>query len=66
MMEGPPLKLMVDPGAVPVAYYTPVPVPLHWQDDINAGLDQDVKLGVIEPVPIGEPVTWCHHMVICA
>ena len=66
MMEGPPLKLMVDPGAVPVAHHTPVPVPLHWQDDIKAGLDQDVKLGVIEPVPIGEPVTWCHHMVICA
>ena len=57
---------MVDPGAVPVAYHTPVPVPLHWQDDIQAGLDQNVKLGVIEPVPIGEPVTWCHHMVICA
>ena len=66
MMEGPPLKLMVDPGTVPVAHHTPVPVPLHWQDEIKAGLDQDVKLGVIELVPIGEPVTWCHHMVICA
>ena len=32
MMDGPPLKLMVDPGAVPVSYHTPVPVPLHWQD----------------------------------
>ncbi len=21
---------------------------------------------VLEPVPIGEPVTWCHRMVICA
>ena len=29
MMEGPPLKLMVGPGAVPVTYHTPVPVPLH-------------------------------------
>ena len=66
MIEVPPLRLMVDPGAMPVAYHTLVPVPLHWQDDIKAGLDQDVKLGVIELVPIGEPVTWCHHMVICA
>ena len=33
---------------------------------MKAGLDRDVRLGVIEPVPIGEPVTWCHRMVICA
>lgn len=65
MMEGPPLQLMVDPNASPVARHTPVPVPLHWQDKVKEGLDQDVRLGVIEPVPIGEPVTWCHRMVIC-
>ncbi len=28
------------------------------------GLDQDVRLGVIEPVPIGDPVTWCHCMLV--
>ncbi|CAG2222071.1 unnamed protein product [Mytilus edulis] len=66
LMEGPPLKLMIDPKATPVACHTPVPVPLHWQDDVKASLDQDVRLGVIEPVPVGEPVTWCHRMVICS
>lgn len=66
LMEGPPLKLMIDPDATPIACHTPVPVPLHWQDDVKAGLDQDVRLGVIEPVPVGEPVTWCHRMVVCA
>ena len=66
MMEVPPLRLMVDPTAKPVAYHKPIPVPLHWQDEIKAGIDQDVALGVLEPVPIGEPVTWCHRMVICA
>ena len=66
LMEGPPLKLMIDSDAEPVAHHTPVPVPLHWQDDVKAGLDRDVRLGVIEPVPVGEPVTWCHRMVICA
>lgn len=65
MMSGPPLRLMVDPDAHPVAYHTPIPVPIHWQDDVKAGLDQDVRLGVIEPVPVGTPVTWCHKMVIC-
>jgi len=57
--------LMVDPDAHPVAYHTPIPIPIHWQDDVKAGLDQDVRLGVIEPVPIGTPVTWCHRMVVC-
>ena len=42
------------------------PVPIHWHDEVKADLDRDVRLGVIEPVPIGEPVTWCHRMVVCA
>ena len=28
LMEGPPMKLMVDPDATPTAHHTPVPVPL--------------------------------------
>ncbi|CAG2221850.1 unnamed protein product [Mytilus edulis] len=43
-----------------------VPVPIHWKEEVKAGLDQDVRLGVLEPVPVGEPVTWCHRMVVCA
>ena len=66
LMEGPPMRLMIDKNAEPTAHHTPIPVPLHWQDEVKAGLDQDVALGVIEKVPIGEPVTWCHRMVICA
>ena len=64
-MKGVAIRLMVDPNAEPVAHHTPVPVPLHWQEDIKAGQDQDVALGVLEPVPVGEPVTWCHCIVIC-
>ncbi|MCG8044423.1 MAG: reverse transcriptase family protein, partial [Candidatus Thiodiazotropha endolucinida] len=66
LMDCPPMKLMVDPNAKPVAHHTPVPVPLHWREDVKAGLDQDVRLGVLEQVPIGDPVTWCHRMVVCA
>lgn len=66
LMDGPPMRLMIDPNAEPKAYHTPIPVPLHWQTAVKAGLDQDVALGVLEPVPIGEPVTWCHRMVVCA
>ena len=64
-MSGPPLQLMVDPDAKPVAYHTPVPVALHWMEDVKAGLEQNVCLGVIEKVPVGEPVTLCHRMVVC-
>ena len=60
------MKLMVNPDAKPVARHSPVPVHLHWRDAVKEGLDRDVRLGIIEPVPIGEPVTWCHRMVICA
>lgn len=64
--ERTPMRLMVEPDAKPVAHHSPVPVPIHWQEEVKAGLDQDVRLGVIEAVPIGEPVKWCHRMVICA
>jgi hypothetical protein len=57
---------MVDPDAEPVAHHTPVPVPIHWKEEVKAGLDQDVRLGVLKPVPVGEPVTWCHRMVVSA
>ena len=57
---------MVDPSVEPVAHHNPVPVPLHWQTDVKAGLDQDVSLNVIKPVPLDEPVTWCHRMLVCA
>ena len=66
MMKCTPMRLMVDPDAEPVASHKPIPVPLHWQKDVKEGLDQDVRLGVIEPVPVGTPVTWCHRMVVCA
>ena len=65
MMEGPPMRLIINPTAEPVAVHTPIPVPIHWREEVKAALDQDVRLGVIEQVHVGEPVTWCHRMVIC-
>ena len=66
MMSGPPMRIMIVPDATPVAHHTPIPVPIHWQEAVKAGLDRDVELGVIEPVPVGTPVTWCSRMVIAA
>ena len=66
MMTGPPMHLMVDPDATPYVTHKPIPIPIHWQEDIYADLKRDVNLGVIEPVPVGTPVTWCHKMVVVA
>ena len=63
-MEGPPIEIHIDPQSQPVAVHTPSPIPLHWQDKVERDLKRDVSLGVIEPVPHGEPSTWCHRMVL--
>ena len=63
-MEGPPVEIHIDPAASPKACHTPASVPLHWQQRVYEDLLRDEALGVIERVPYGEPVTWCHRMVI--
>ena len=65
-MTGPPLKIDIDPNSTPVAVHTPIPVPVHWKEKVKDQLDRDVKLGVIEPVPWGEPTTWCSRMITVA
>ena len=54
-MAGVSMRLMVDANAEPVAHHTPIPVPIHWQSDVKAGLDHDVSMGILEPVPVGGP-----------
>lgn len=47
LMRIPTMRLMVEPDAKPVAHQSPVPVQIHWQEEVKAGHDQDVRLGVI-------------------
>ena len=65
-MTEPPLLFILDEDATPVAQHTPIPVAIHWQDEMIAGVDQFIRLGVLDYVPIGTPVTRCHRMVVCA
>ena len=60
------MHLMIDPKVKPTAYHPSILVRIHWWDDVKAGLDENVSLGGLEPVPVGEPVILCHRMVICA
>ena len=39
-------------------------MPLHFRDEVRAGLETDVKKGVLERVPMSEPETWRARMVI--
>ena len=38
MMEGPPLHLMISTDAKSITHHTPVPVPVHWQEEVEADL----------------------------
>ena len=44
MIDGPPMRLLIDTQATPTAHHSPIPVPLHWQDEVKADLDRDVRL----------------------
>ena len=40
---GPPMKIFVDPAATPVRCTKPVPVPLHFRDQVKKDLLADEK-----------------------
>ena len=61
---GPPMKIFVDPAATPVRCTKPVPVPLHFRDQVKKDLLADEKRGVIERVPLGLQPTWMAKMLI--
>ena len=64
MDSAPALKIFTDELASPVAVHMPSPVPLHWKAAVKQGLDRNVALGVLEKVPVNEPVKWCSRMLI--
>ena len=62
--SSPPVKLIVEENAVPVACTKASSIPINWLEKIKEELDKDVRLGVIAPVPENIPVTWCSRMGI--
>jgi hypothetical protein len=62
----PPLELHVDPTARPIAVHTPAVVPLSWKKPVKAGIDRDIRLGVLEKVPVNTAVRWQSRMVVTA
>ena len=64
IMTGRPLDITFTLGANPSAVHTPIPVPHHWKKRVKQDLDRDVALGIIEPVPTGNPTVLCSRMVV--
>ena len=65
-MKGPPMHIMINSAAKPVAIQKAIPVPLHYEEQVKLDLQRDVRLGVIEKVPAGTPTTWCSRMIVCS
>ena len=63
-MSGPSIEIHLENAAKPRAYHTQAHVPIHWQKQVEADLIRDEKLGVLECVPLDEPVSRCHRMVV--
>ena len=63
-MKTTPGHIHLKPNAIPHTRHSPIPVPHHWKNTIKASLDLDIQRGIIKPIPIGTPVTWCSPMVI--
>ena len=63
-MNCPPVHIHLKEDAKPYATHVPIPIPLHWKKEVKANIDEDVRLGIIEPVPTGEPVLWCSPMIV--
>ena len=63
-MTGKPMDVVFKENAIPYCVHTPIKVPVNWQKKVKKRLDQDVKLGIIEPVPQNSHVEWCGRMVV--
>ena len=63
-MDTIPATIHLKEDNTPHANHTPIPVPYHWKEEVKNDLDRDVERGIIKPVPIGTPVTWCSKMLV--
>ena len=63
-MAGPPMHITLRSDAVPCRHYRARAIPFQWRDAVEGQLSSMESKGVIEKVPVCEPFTWCHPMVV--
>ena len=63
-MTGKPMDVVFKDDAIPYCVHTPIKVPLNWQKKVKKRLEEQVNLGIIEPVPQNSHIEWCGRMVV--
>ena len=63
---GPPLKIHIDPDAIPRAISIAAAIPKHCVKELKQTLDRDTRLGVLGKTPTRVTSTWVDHMVLFA
>ena len=66
--EFPPMSahIHLKEGAVSKARHSPIPVPIPLKEPVRQALWENVKKGIVTPVPVSMPIDWCSTMVITA
>ena len=62
-IEGPPMRIHVDPKAEPKQSVTPSKVSLHMEEELRENLNKLEQQSIIEKVPHGVVTPWCHRLV---
>ena len=62
MLKSTPIRIHIDPSAIPVAVKTAATIPLHLHDQVKTQLNQDLVLGTIERVPKKTTTRWLVRM----
>ena len=55
--------IQVKPGSTPF-FQRAAPCPLHLRKPAKERLDYFVKLGILEPLPVGTPVKYASRMLV--
>ena len=63
-MTGRSVEIHLEDGGIPRAVHTAAAEVIHWPEQVLSDLNRDEALGVIERILYGEPVYWCHCMVV--
>ena len=64
VMNGRPHHIHLVDNATPYACHTPIPIPKHWEKEVKKQIEEDVRAGILRPVPTGEVTEWCARMVV--
>ena len=66
LMKTEPIRIHIDPDAVPKPAFTAATVPIHYREPVSEQIKQDLDRKVIERVEPGVPTIWQARMHVVA